>query len=102
MDVPTIDLVVVAITDADVGFVARNIKIDDEKCLAGLHLENFGGGDIEKPPGPRLIGEINDTVRKQHLPVQGMAMPGFSADESGEICSQTSRMIFCSVHELLQ
>ena len=87
MDVPTIDLVVVAITDADVGFVARNIKINDEECLAGMHLENFGGNDVEEPPAACGFCEIDDTVGEQHRPIEVVAMPVFCADKSGKVCS---------------
>lgn len=101
VDVPGEKHGVVAVTDTDVGFVTRHIKIDDEECLAGLHLEDFGGGDVEKPPGTGLVREIDDTVRKKHRPIKGVAMPGFCTDERDEVFPKTGRQVFCGLHDLL-
>jgi hypothetical protein len=62
----------------------------------------FGGDDVEEPPRPRLIREIDDTIRKQHRPVEGVSMPGFCSDERNEVFPETGRQVFFEVHELLR
>ena len=101
MDVPLEENNVVAVADTDIGFAVIHIQVDHQEGVRRLDAEDLSSDDVEEPPATCGFCEIDDTVCEQHRPIEGVAMPGFCSDERNEVCSQTSRMIFCGVHELL-
>lgn len=101
MDVPLEENEVVAVADTDVSFPFADIDGDQEEGMRCLEAKDFRGDDVEKPPGTRLVREIDDTVRQQHRPIDGVAMPGFCADERDEVFPKTGRQVFCGLHNLL-
>ena len=102
MDVPLEENDVVAVAGTDVGFPFTDVEGDQEEGMRCLEKEDLRGDDVEEPPAAGGFSEIDDAVRQQHRPIDGVAMPVFRADERAEVCPKSGRKIFCGLHELLR
>ena len=52
-----------------------------------LDAEDLRGDDVEEPVTPGDFSKIDDAVGDQHLPVEGVAMPVFRADDSERLAA---------------
>jgi len=99
VDVPIEKRGVVAIANTNDGLGVIHLQVDHHEGMRRLDAEDLRRHDVEEPVTSGGFSKILDAVGDQHVPIQGVTMPLFRTDKRAEICLETGRLVFLSLHD---